>query len=261
MEAGGTVGEARPRAAAPAPALDPAEVAAAYDREILTGHFQEDDEYYLRYRSRYERVLQTYAALGGDHPLDVLEVGGGQHALLAHALLGDRATVADLPGPHLELLEARGLATRVWDLQTDEQPFREAFDRVFLCEVMAHVPVPAHVYLERLRLTLRPGGVLLLTTPNLHRVRNLALLAAGRDPFGYFARPEPGEWLGNIVDFSAPHLGWQLDRAGFVDVDIRYQDFPHRATSTTGRAANLALRPLTVVPRLRYNLVATAVAP
>jgi SAM-dependent methyltransferase len=237
-------------------------VAATYDREVLTRRFQEDDDgYYRRYRSRYEGVLQTYAALGGDHPLDVLEVGGGQHALLAHALLGDRATVADLPGPHLDLLADRGLATCEWDLQTDDQPFLAAFDRVFLCEVMAHVPVPPHVYLERLRLALRPGGVLLVTTPNLHRTRNLALLAAGREPFGHFARPERGEWLGNIVDFSAAHLRWQLGRAGFTDVDVWYEQFPHTATTAAGRAANLVLRPLTAVPRLRYNLVATAVAP
>jgi SAM-dependent methyltransferase len=255
------VGEARPRAARSEPPLDPAEVAAAYDREVLAGRFQEEGDYYARYRSRYEGVLQTYAGLGGDHPLDVLEVGGGQHALLAQAVLGDRATVADLPGPHLAYLGSRGVATCEWDLQTEAQPFESAFDRVFCCEVAAHVPVPTHLWLERLRIALRPGGAIVLTTPNLHRVRNLALLAAGREPFGVFARPEEGEWLGNIVDFSAAHLTWQLERAGFTSVEVRYEQFPHTATTTAGRAANLALRPLTLVPRFRYNLVATAVAP
>jgi hypothetical protein len=28
------------------------------------------------------------------------------------------------------------MSTVHWDLLTDEQPFREAFDRIFLCEVM-----------------------------------------------------------------------------------------------------------------------------
>lgn len=246
------------RAGAP---LEPGAVARAYDDEVLGGTFQEEGDYYARYRHRYEAVIQAYAGLGGDHPLDVLEIGGGQHALLAHVLLGDRATVADLPGPHLDHLAGRGLTTTTWDLQSDEQPFEAAFDRVFLCEVIAHVPVPTHLYLERIRRALRPGGVLLVTTPNLHRVRNLALLAAGREPFGVFARPDEGEWLGNIVDFSASHLRWQLERAGFTGIDVEYVEFAHTATTTSGRAANLALRPLTLVPRLRYNLVATAVAP
>ena len=37
--------------------------------------------------------------------------------------------------------------------------------------------------------------------------------------------------------------------AVFAEVDVRYEEFPHTATTTAGRAANLAFRPLTVVPR------------
>jgi 2-polyprenyl-3-methyl-5-hydroxy-6-metoxy-1,4-benzoquinol methylase len=238
--------------------FDRDEFARAYDELVIGGVFQEQGDYYARYRSRYASLMSTSAALGGVEPLDVLEVGGGQHALLANALFGDRGTVADLAGPHLEYLSSRCMTTVHWDLLTDEQPFRESFDRVFLCEVMAHLPVPPYLYLRRLRLALRPGGVLIVSTPNLHRIRNIALLLAGREPFGRFSLPEAGTWDGRFLDFSASHLRWQLERAGFADVVVEAREFGHRASSLRARVANVALRPLTLVPHLRYNLVATA---
>ena len=180
--------------------FDPDDLARVYDELVIDGVFQERGDYYVRYRNRYESLISTYAALGGMEPLDVLEVGGGQHALLAHALFADRATVADLSGPHLDYLSSHGITTVHWDLLTDEQPFRDAFDRIFLCEVMAHLPVPPYQYLGRLRLALRPGGALLVSTPNLHRVRNIALLLAGKEPFGPFrclrTRDVAGQLLG-----------------------------------------------------------------
>ena len=100
-----------------------------------------------------------------------------------------------------------------------------------------------------------------MSTPNLHRLRNIALLVAGREPFGPFATSEPGTWPGSFLDFSASHLGWQLERAGFVHVMIERREFGHRASSPPARLANLVLRPLTLIPHLRYNLVATAVRP
>jgi hypothetical protein len=42
-------------------------------------------------------------------------------------------------------------------------------------------PVPPYRYLDRLRLALRPGGVLLVSTPNLHRLRSIALMPARRE--------------------------------------------------------------------------------
>ena len=241
--------------------FDPDDLARAYDELVVGGVFQEQGDYYIRYRNRYVGLVSTYSELGGIGPLDVLEVGGGQHALLVHALFADRTTVADLPGPHLDYLSSQGVRTVHWDLLTDEQPLRDAFDRIFLCEVMAHVPVPPYQYLDRLRLALRPGGVLLVSTPNLHRLRNIALLLAGREPFGPFAASQPGTWRGNFLDFSASHLRWQLTRAGFADVKIERREFGHRASSLSARLANLALRPLTLIPHLRYNLVATAARP
>jgi SAM-dependent methyltransferase len=241
--------------------LDRHRFRAEFDSVIVGGAFQESPDYYPRYRSRYEHILETYAAITPAAPLEVCEVGGGQHALLASRLWGDRATVGDLAGPHLDHLERHGVRTARWDLTEDECPFgREEFDRIFLCEVIAHVPVPPHVYLAKLHATLRPGGRIIVTTPNLHRLRNLAFLALGRDPWAYFARTQGDHFFGMYLDYSRDHLAWQLETAGFCDVTVELVDFPHRATTTLGRVGNTIGRPLLRVPRFRQGLVAVASA-
>jgi SAM-dependent methyltransferase len=233
---------------------------AAYASAVVGGPFQEETDYYRRYESRYRHVLRRYAGFTGPDPVDVCEIGGGQHALLAAEMWGDRATVGDLFGPHHEYLASRGVSTLRWDLTEDEMPFTEAFDRLFLCEVIAHVAIPPHVYLERLRSTLRPGGKLVITTPNLHRLRNLAFLALGKEPWQPFARTQGDHFIGMFLDFSPAHLTWQLETAGYRDVDIELVEYPHQATTRMGRIGNAIGRPLTSVPRLRSGIVAVATA-
>lgn len=242
-------------------AFDRREFHRAFNELIVGGHFQETREYYPRYRNRYRSVLKEYATLAEPRKLDVLEVGGGQHALLAASLWGDRATVADLNGPHLETLRARGVRTANWDLLSAEQPFRGEFDRAFLCEVIAHVPTPPHTYLTRLRESLKPGGKLIVTTPNLHRLRNVVCLASGRKVFDPFALVGTGQWGGGFLDFSREHLHWQLEHAGFTGVKVAEREFGHAPTSLGARLLHWTFAPLRVIPRFRYHLLATATAP
>ena len=62
-----------------------------YDRWISGGRFIEAPDYYPRYRSRYEAIIQRVATLAPDAPCDVLDIGGGQLALLCQKLWQDRA--------------------------------------------------------------------------------------------------------------------------------------------------------------------------
>jgi SAM-dependent methyltransferase len=255
--------EAHPHTSSVAPRarrLDPRSFRREFDDVIVGGPFQETADYYARYRSRYEHVMAVYAAMTPGAPVDVFEVGGGQHALLAHRLWGDRAVVGDLAGPHHAHLEDHGVPTLRLDLAIDDVPFVDAFDRVFLCEVIAHVSVPPHVYLAKLRDAMRAGGRIIVTTPNLHRLRNLAFLALGRDPWGYFARTSGDHFFGMYLDYSRDHLTWQLETAGFTDVDVALVDFPHQATTTLGRVGNVVGKPLLRVPRFRQGLVAVGTA-
>jgi hypothetical protein len=92
--------------------------------------------YYRRYRSRYKACIERFCSIAPPHPIDILDVGGGQLALVCKKLWNDRAVLADLPGPHTSYLAGHGVETVHWNLCKPEQPFEQVFDAVFFSEVI-----------------------------------------------------------------------------------------------------------------------------
>jgi SAM-dependent methyltransferase len=217
--------------------------------------------YHMRYRSRYKECIQRFAALAPPNRIDVLDVGGGQLALMCAKLWSDRGVVADLPGPHLSYLATQGIETHDWNLLKTEAPFPAKFDFIFFSEVIEHLPVPGHIVLERLRKTLRPGGVLICTTPNLYRLRNLVFMILGKRIFDYFRYPDDDVALSHILEYTRDHLDWQFRKAGFKQCTVEYSQMHHSPTNPIFRPLAWLGYPLHLVPHWRDNLVATAHSP
>ncbi len=217
--------------------------------------------YHLRYRSRYKECIQRFAALAPPTRCNVLDVGVGQLALICTQLWGDHGVVTDLPGPHLLYMAAHGLETHHWNLCKAEPPFTAEFDCIFFSEVIEHLPIPGYVVLERLRKVLKPGGVIFCTTPNLHRLRNLAMLALGRPIFDYFQYPDQEVGLSHVLEYSRDHLDWQFRKAGFTQCCVEYSQMHHLPTNPLLRPLALLGYPLQLVPHWRDTLFVTAYAP
>ncbi|GAA2344392.1 class I SAM-dependent methyltransferase [Streptomyces kunmingensis] len=132
---------------------------------------------------RQTRILA--AALTGTRRATVLDVGCGDGSAAA-------ITARRLPGHHLIGVDwsqnaLRRAAIRVPEVVRGELtdhglPFRDsAADAVLLSEVIEHLVDP-DTALDELRRVLRPGGHLMLSTPNLAAWYNRALLLAGVQP-------------------------------------------------------------------------------
>ena len=233
-----------------------------YERFICQDELQFGGRpYYLRYRSRYKECIQRFAALAPPHRVDVLDVGGGQLALMSAKLWNDHAVVADLPGPHLLYIARHGVEAVHWNLCKSEPPFTAKFDFVFFSEVIEHLPIPGYVALERLRRVLRPGGVIICTTPNLYRLRNVVFMALGQPIFDYFRYPDEDVALSHVLEYSRDHLDWQMKKAGFTQCRVEYSQMRHSPTNPLHRPLAWLGYPLHLVPHWRDNLVATAYAP
>jgi SAM-dependent methyltransferase len=135
------------------------------------------------------------------------------------------------------------------------------FDFVFFSEVIEHLPIPGHLVLERIKKILRPGGVILCTTPNLYRLRNVIYMAFGKQIFDYFRYPDEEVALQHVLEYSQDHLGWQFKKAGFAKYEVELVQFPHIPTNPLNRPIALLGYPLHLVPRWRDYLIATAYAP
>ena len=232
-----------------------------YDRHIRGGRFFEDAAYYTQFRDRYwrtfrwiERVLPT----GGR----VLDIGSGQFAVLCKHLTGAACDVLDIDTRSAAALRASGVGFTPLDLSREVFRADTAYDLVVMAEVIEHVPTPPYVVLENLAPALRPGGHLLLTTPNLYRLRNVLRLATGRHVFDHFVVPGPDQPLGHFVEYSREQLEWHVRRAGLQLVESTLQQLSWGAASTGARLARRALAPLLMArPLWRDNLVVLAQRP
>ena len=242
-------------------AWNPKEFDRVYEEFICVDEFTfGTPDYYRRYRSRYKMLIERFTAIAPAGPADVLDVGGGQLALVCKKLWNDRALLSDIPSPQFAYLKTHGVETVPWNLCNGEQPFTASFDVIFFSEVIEHLPVPGYTVFERLKKALRPGGVLICSTPNLYRLRNIVFMACGIPIYDYFHFPDAGS-CGHVIEYSRDHLQWHLERAGFVQSQVEYCQMHHLPTKPIHRLFAVAGYPLFVVPRFRDNLLATAVAP
>lgn len=240
----------------------PGEFDSLYDRYICRDEMQFGGRsFYVRYRSRYKECIRRFAELAPSGPVDVLDVGGGQLALMCAKLWNDRGVAVDLPGPHLDYMAEHGIKTLLWNLCKADLDSEQKFDFVFFSEVIEHLPIPGYIALDRLRKVLRPGGVLICTTPNLYRLRNVLYMAIGHPIFDNFQYADEDIALGHVVEYSREHLDWQFKKVGFTQYRVEYFQAHHMPTNPLHRPLAILGYPLHLVPRWRDYLVATAYAP
>jgi SAM-dependent methyltransferase len=171
-----------------------------------------------------------------------------------------RRSVADLEDRCFADLRAHGIDAFRWNLALEDPPHGRKFDAIFFSEVIEHLPVPGHVALSRLRALLRPGGLLLCSTPNLYRPRNVVYLIRGQPLFDHFDLPGVRGY-GHVLEYSAEHLAWQFGRAGFENYEVELRDFHHVPHERLDRVLSALGAPLRRIPRFRDNLLAVATAP
>jgi SAM-dependent methyltransferase len=155
-------------------------------------------------RARYDEWLARAEALVGWGRL--LEVGAGSGGFVRTAIArGWKVDATEISKSALDGLRAAGATVFNGDVAVARYP-DDHFDMVVSLEVLEHLPAPLADLAELCRVT-RPGGLLLLTTPNFDGLSRRCLGARWRviDPehLGYFTRRT---------------LGWTLRRAGYREV-------------------------------------------
>ena len=134
-------------------------------------------------------------------------------------------------------------------------------DFVFALEVIEHLVSPSHLLGEAFRI-LKPGGHLLITTPNVTRVGSVFKLVIGRSnldrltPIDYDC-PED-EWRPHSREYTLSEIEQLIMKAGFEVVNSRHYLGRHDrygVKSLTQHLINFLKLPFYVIPHLRTSLL------
>lgn len=132
---------------------------------------------------RHKKVVKIFSRYRFNNILDV-GCGDGNFSIVirdacqARVVYGIEATEKGV-----ELAQENGVIASRLDIDSDVFPFEDgSFDAIFAGEIIEHLFDPDHL-LDEIYRVLRPGGILVLTTPNLASIHNRIALIFGYQPF------------------------------------------------------------------------------
>jgi SAM-dependent methyltransferase len=186
---------------------------------------------------RQARMLREVLRVLGS-PASIVDIGcgdGAATALAARVNPGHRILGLDWSADALRRARAHGLALIRAEAEPGGLPIASGHaDVVIMSEILEHLVDPDSV-LEEVRRVLRPGGTLLLSTPNLAAWYNRGLLAVGVQPVftevslrGVFGRPG-SQVAGHLRLFTRRALVGLLAARGFGAIRVSgacYHDVP-----------------------------------
>jgi len=167
----------------------------------------------------------------------VLEVGAwfGSFALALRRLGFDvvacdrYSSYGDAFDRYVELMRDEGI--RIVSTNRDNELEQIAdlgvFDVVLAGAVIEHVPHTPRRLIETLFGAVRPGGVLLLDTPNVARYWNRRALERGETIFQPLAEQYASAppWEGHHREYTGAELGWMLEQVGCEQVEVEFLDY------------------------------------
>lgn len=144
----------------------------------------------------------------------VLDVAAGS-GIAAGALAerGWRVSALDISEELVAQIQERGqIDAAVHDLSEGPLPFQDGtFEAVFAGEIIEHL-VDTASFVAELRRVLKPGGIAVITTPNLASFENRLRLLLGRYPI--WVEYELSD-QGHVRSYTVPTLRHQLRSNGF----------------------------------------------
>jgi 2-polyprenyl-6-hydroxyphenyl methylase/3-demethylubiquinone-9 3-methyltransferase len=179
--------------------------------------------------NQYHNQLDIYLALAGSTPLDILDVGCAQGTLaLLLAEHGHRVTAVDLRQEFLDYARSRHTHGDVRFLRANalEEAIPGRYDLVFANQIIEHVVYPERLT-ARLAGVLRPGGRLVMATPNGDYLRNrLPAFREIGDPRQWEHRQHTADADGHFFAYVADELLDVFRSAGLREVRAMFFESP-----------------------------------
>lgn len=142
---------------------------------------------------------------------------------------------ADISEESIKIAQSRGINAVALDIDEQSLPFKENFFDVIFCgEMIEHILDPDHL-LDEIYRVLKPGGIAVITTPNLASYFNRIALLFGFQPYltGTGLKHNTGKFFGDkapcphLMVFTLKALKQLLELHGFKTESIIGTDIAH----------------------------------
>lgn len=214
----------------------------------------------------YHNQLEIYSSFADRPGISILDVGCAQGTLALHLAEQDhQVTAIDIRPQFLEYAKSRYTHGNVnfltLDAMIDSIPGK--YDLIFANQIIEHLVYPDELC-SRLFAVLKPGGRLVVTTPNYHYI--MSALPSYRelgDPTGWEHMQNSADGDGHFYAYRAEELASAFSASNFVDVSVRPFETPAisghmKIRYLHGRVPISVLkfveRTLLAVPVLRFKL-------
>lgn len=208
----------------------PAEISSKVDEALkdYLGAFPDPvwQEYLPFHRRRYQLLMALVVKLIDSDPAPdggfcrILDVGPRFEVDLIHRLLPD--VPVDTVGLNEGLFPARGDEQRLeFDLNDADlpegRPALGGYELIVMAEVLEHLHMPPSVVLGWIGSLLKPGGRLVVQTPNAVTLPHRLRMLAGRNPYGQLSanRASPGhirEYTTKELAAAGKALGLEVEQ-------------------------------------------------
>jgi len=184
----------------------------------------------MRYRSDAEVIGRFYESG------EILEIGAFPCFFTAMLKsLGYPATAVDLSPERCQpMIDLYGLAEKKCDIETEPLPFADGAFRYVLCnEVFEHLRVDPLFALSEMYRVLADDGTLMLTTPNLYAIQQIARFLTGRgfgDPVAEFMKLRTVGHMGHIREYSHAEIKRFLAFSNFEVKQVSYKHYYYPRT-------------------------------
>jgi len=183
-------------------------------------------DYFDFHCDRYGYLLKMINGLSGDHRGNVLDLGANPYHLstcLKNLGFNVQAINYDF-GPIEQEAEKNGIAIKTADLACGKIPVAgNLFDYVLLSETLEHFNFHPGEIINEIHRVLKPGGKVIITTPNLTRLNNRIKLFFGKSIHQSLEKTNSIEI--HHREFTGEELISLLKLANFRIILFNYIDF------------------------------------
>ena len=203
---------------------DPYKGAPEFINETIEPLIDPSDEYHMVHKRRFVRTIQVL--LDQIPSGKLLELGTSNLLPIALKTLAPevKVSVTDFDLSNSEIWEkdvkmgsnTKSCIAYSVDLEKTKLPVPdETFDYVICSEVIEHMEIDPMFMLSEVNRVTKPGGILILTTPNVASSHGITKMLMGLEPYFYMQYQKPGKYHRHNYEYSVHTLAKVIQAAGF----------------------------------------------